>query len=213
MDFFTKYPEATYGLLGTFIGSLITTIVPFAQDYINKKKTAHYLAIRIVITLRQYLYKCWLVTKDDGLNHGQRDADGFLSPQVDDPDPIAYPEDIDWRTIDSKLAYNLLELKPRIESAKRSISAAYEYQADPPDFEEAFIERWLQYSLIGLDVISLEKTICRIFKIPSEQFREDLNYEADFRRTIKRVEDWQTTHAESQHHLMEELNASLKERK
>lgn len=208
-EFINKYPEAFFVLLGTTVGTLVTSTVPFIQSwYLNRKdreKHAHYLAIRVVIALRQYLYKCWLVTQDDGLAQGQRDSDGCLVPQAKDPGPIVYPEDIDWKSIDPKLAYKLLSLQPSAESADRMISAAIEFGDGPPDYKDIFEERHLQYSMIGLKVLALENELCKANMIPKEDSLEDWNPSEAFQKTIQNIEASQVKRTESQRKIMDEL--------
>ncbi|HLE12698.1 MAG: hypothetical protein A2504_16950 [Bdellovibrionales bacterium RIFOXYD12_FULL_39_22] len=200
--------EAIVGIVGVIIGAGITWAQTLWMHKQEQNKNAKYLAIRVVNTLREYVYKCWLVSVDDGLNQGQRDSNDCLAPQAKDPGPIIYPEDIDWKSIDANLAYQLLSLPNKAESADRAILAAVEFCSGPPDYEEVFDERHIRYSLIGLGVLSLEKTLCKLFEIPQEQSLDDWDPANGFQEAIKQVENRQLKRAESQKKLMDELDNS-----
>lgn len=202
--------EAIIGLVGVIVGASIAWAQTWWAHKQEQKKSANYLAIRVVNTLRQYLYKCWLVAEDDGLSQGQRDSDGCLVPQATDPGPIKYPDDIDWKSIDSKLAYQLLSLPQKAEFAERAIAAAIEFSSGPPDYEEVFEERYLQYSMIGLTVLSLENELCKTYAIPKENSLENWNPSEVFRKAIQNVEKAQVERAESQRRIMDELNNPLR---
>jgi hypothetical protein len=151
--------EAIFGLIGVLVGSL----VPWFQAYwIEKratKKNARYLAIRIVCVLDRYLEDCVEVVKDDGLSYGQRKADGCLEAQVKAPGVPAYPEDVDWKSIDHELMYNVLSLPSEMEAAERLIKGVAEFSG-PPDFEDWFGERAYWYCRLGLTAYNLVDELC-----------------------------------------------------
>lgn len=206
--------EAIIGFIGVIVGSILSWAQAWYYSKREHQKNAQYLAIRVVIALRQYLYKCWLVSVDDGLNQGQRDQEGCLVPQATDPGPIVYPEDIDWKSIDPKLAYRLLSLQPSAESADRAISAAVEFTDGPPDYKDIFEERYLQYSKIGLLVTELENEICKTYKIPSDD-SEDWKPKESFKKIIKQVELNRIREAASRKKIFDEIESgeSLKDEK
>ncbi len=206
--------EAIIGFVGVIVGSIISWVQSWYSTKREHDKNAHYLAIRVVITLRQYLYKCWLVSVDDGLIQGQRNQDGCLVPQASDPGPIEYPVDIDWKSVDPKIAYRLLSLQPSAESADRAISAAIEFSDGPPDYEDVFEERYLQYSKIGLIVIGLENEICKKYNVPIDN-SEDWNPKEGFEKTLNQVESNRIREAAASKKLFDELSSSesLKEEK
>lgn len=197
--------EALIGFVGVIIGALTSWAQSWWLHKQDVNRNAQYLAIRVVNSLREYTYKCWLVAVDDGLYQGQPDSEGCLSPQAKDPGPIFYPDDIDWKSINPKLAYRLLSLPSKAESADRSISEAIEFCSGPPDYVEVFEERHMQYSLIGLEVISLEKELCKSFGLPQEKYLEEWNPAECFENSIKEVKEAQNKRAENQKQLMIKL--------
>lgn len=197
------------GFIGVLVGASIPWLQSFISSKLERKRHASYLAIRVVIALREYLYQCWRVTEDDG---GERDSGGCLYPQVKQPGPIKYPEDIDWKSIDPKLTYQLLSLPSIAQAADRAISVAGEYDS-PPDYEDYFEERYLQYSMMGLKIISLEEELCRLYSIPKEISLEDWDPKSSFQKKIKQVEERQIKRAESNKKIFEEFENSSKAKK
>lgn len=204
--------DVIFGLIGVIVGSFLSWIQTWHSTKKEREKSAHYLAIRIVISLRQYIYKCWLVAVDDGLCLGERDSDGCLSPQAQDPGPISFPEDIDWKSIDANLAYKLLSLQPMAEAADRAIASSIEFSDGPPDYDEVFEERHYQYSKIGILVIELEAQVCNLFNLPSET-HEQWNPKNDFERSINYVELRRARRADANIKMAKEMEILLKDRK
>lgn len=196
--------DAVVGLVGVVIGGFIGWGQTWWAQKKEQEKSSNYLAIRVVNVLRQYIYKCSLVAADEG----DPDSNGELVPQAKDPGPIKYPDDIDWRSINPRLAYQLLALPNKGEAADRAILAAIDFCSGPPDYEEVFEERHLQYSMIGIEAVALERVLCKEFNLPIEETLENWNPEEEFQKAIKRVEESQIERAESHKKLMEEISAS-----
>lgn len=158
--------EALIGLVGVVIGAAIT----WAQGWWSARKArvedARYLAIRVVCVLDKYLDACAEVVGDDGLAMGQRDKDGYLSPQVPTPKPIEYPDDVDWLSVDHDLMYALLSLPNRCEAANGAVSFAMD-NSFPPDFEDFFEERERRYIDLGLTTADLAERLRKTYAIPA----------------------------------------------
>lgn len=155
------------GLFGVVVGA----VLPWFRDAWNNKRQARYLAIRIVCILDEFLDECTNVVDDDGLCSGQRNADGYLEAQVSHPKGLPLPNDVDWRTIDHHLMYEILALPSRIERDNRSISFAGEH-AFPPDYWEFFEERQYRYASLGLDVAALTQSLRSTYGIPEQEMGE-----------------------------------------
>lgn len=155
------------GLFGVVVGA----VLPWFRQAWNNKRQARYLAIRIVCLLDEFLDECTNVVGDDGLCFGQRNADGYLEAQVSQPTGLPLPSDVDWRTIDHRLMYEILALPSRIERDNRSISFAGEH-AVPPDYREFFEERQYRYACLGLDVAALTQSLRSIYGIPEQEMGE-----------------------------------------
>jgi hypothetical protein len=160
--------EAIFGLAGVAVGALLAWFQAAWSDRKERQRHARYLAIRVVCVLDKYVENCAAVVSDDGLRDGQRDEEGCLAPQVDEPSPPAFPEDLEWKSIEHGLMYRLLSLPSEAEAAARMIGAASEH-AFPPDYEEAFEERQYQYARLGLAAFALTKEIRKEYGIPPKE--------------------------------------------
>lgn len=160
--------EAIFGLVGVFVGVLLTWFQNAWSERKARERHARYLAIRVVCVLDQYVENCAEVALDDGLCEGRPNEEGCLEPQVSPPPSPVFPEDLDWKSVDHTLMYRLLSLPSNAEAANRIISAASEH-AFPPDYEEAFDERQFQYAKLGLNAFALTQVIREKYGIPARE--------------------------------------------
>ena len=182
--------QAIFGLIGVFVGGLLTWFRDAWSDGRTLKRHARYLAIRVVCVLDKYVQDCADVATDDGLCQGQRNERGYLEAQVSKPPPPTFPQDLDWKSIDHELTYRLFSLQNESEAADRMISFASE-NAFPPDFEEVFEERQYQYAMLGLAAFALTQELRDKYTIsartpgewnPVEKLREAKNEVDKYRR-------------------------------
>lgn len=190
--------EAIIGFVGVIIGAFIGTIIPLLQqlyfDYRTRKRNAQYLAIRTVCILEKFIDDCVDIVSDDGTDRGRPagNAGTTYDPQVICPKTINYPDDVDWKCIDSRLMYQLLSLPNEIEIANRQILFAEESNSGPPDYIEVFEERYLQYAQLGLKALSLENEIRNKYGIPLKVKNKWSNTAGEvFRKGLKKVDDIQ----------------------
>lgn len=156
--------EAIFGLLGVVLGSSISWFQSYWLNKRETKKNGRYLAIRIVCILDHYLEQCADVVKDNGLSFGQRTKEGYLGPQVKSPGPPVYPDDVDWKSIDHELMFQILSFPSEVEEGDRMIKATWNITS-PPDFKEWFVERKFQYSRFGLMAYKLSDNLSKKYGI------------------------------------------------
>lgn len=161
--------EAIFGLLGVVIGSTLSWLQIYWTRKRDENKNANYLAIRVVCILDKFLEDCANVVNDDGLCYGQRDKNGCLVPQVKAPEPPIFPEDVDWKSIDSGFMYEILSFPSDIISSCKSLDATMEI-ASPPDYAEWFGERRLLYSKFGTTANRLKEKLCVKYKIRKKNY-------------------------------------------
>ena len=162
---------AIFGLLGVIVGALLSLVRDALADRRMRDRHARYLAIRVVCALDSYVESCADVVSDDGLSEGQRNAEGYLEVQIPLPPPPVFSGDLDWKSIDHDLMYRLLSLPSDAERADRRIDATWRV-AFPPDFEELFEERQLQYAKLGLTASALSREIREKYHIAAQELGE-----------------------------------------
>lgn len=156
--------EVVFGFAGVLIGALIPIFyMEFSKNRDSKRKEK-YLAVRIISALEDYLHHCLDVVYDEG----QEDHQGVTTPSVRLPDLISYPVDIDWKSVNSKLMFDLLLLPSKAHKRNREISFSWDI-ANLPDNSEVINTRVKCYSEIGLEVIRLRDILCKKHGIELEK--------------------------------------------
>jgi hypothetical protein len=161
--------QAIFGLIGVLVGACLTLIQNIWLEWRARGRHAHYLAICVVIALDKYIEDCADVAMDDGLSQGQTNEKGHHEIQVSSPPAPTFAPDLDWKSIDHKLAYRLLSLPNYAQAADRIIGFAWE-NAFPPDFDELFEERQYQYAKLGLAAFALAQELRREYDISAQSF-------------------------------------------
>jgi hypothetical protein len=156
---------AVFGLIGVLLGSGLATLKDWWFSRRSDKRDARYLAVLVVGQLDRYAFACSEVVADDGLNRGQPDEQGFRRSQVKPPKFSPEVLAVEWRSIPVDLMYEILDLPYKAEVAAHIIEGASE-NADPPDFEDYFEERQLQYSSLGLQAAAIAARLRREAKLP-----------------------------------------------
>ena len=80
--------------------------------------------------------------------------------------------DVSWQSLKKELLYDILTLPEKINDANAHISAAAEYAADPPDYEEYYEARHLKYSELGLIACSVVNKLQATANLPKPEHQE-----------------------------------------
>jgi len=164
---FSQAKEAILTVLGASIALGGTWLFRSGET----EKSARYLAIRLVCLFDKYIEDCVSVVRDDGLCYGSRTKDGCLQPQVRSPGQPQYPDDIDWKSINHDLMYELLSFPSEVEAGDSSISFSWDISS-PPDFDEFFEDRAFQYSQFGLKAYELAQKLRKKYGIPEKDYTD-----------------------------------------
>lgn len=175
--------EAVAALVGAIVGSGIVVVREWLASSADSRKHAKYLAVRVVITLDRFVDQCAVVSLDDGYLEGNRDE---ATATTEAPSPISFPVDVDWRSIDHQLAYDLLSLGNKLHDAQQAINAAADY-ASPPDYSEYNETRRYRYALLGLEAARLARILRDTHDLPRRTFGE-WNPESKLQETQKEIE-------------------------
>ncbi|MDF3125560.1 hypothetical protein [Rheinheimera sp. 1928-s] len=180
--------KAIYGLIGVVLGFLLTVFKDFVIQRRKNQKDIEYLCIHVIFMLDRFVSSCSEVVGDDGLCHGQPDADGYHRAQVSAPDFEPQKLSVEWKSLPTKIMYEVLNFPLLVENAQAAISAEFEYCATPPDYSEGFEERQYQYAILGIKASELASKLRALSKLPQRDVTSDKILEHLMARKIK-IED------------------------
>ena len=163
--------SAIFGLIGVLLGSVLAGAKEWWFQRRNNSKDSAFLAVQVVGLLDRYVLSCAGVVEDNGLCQGQPDEQGSKVAQVV---PIVFqPESlkVEWRSIPVELMYDILDLPYNAVVAAEMVSAA-SANADPPDFEDFFEERQLQFAQLGLLAADLGRRLREYAGLPTRSVAE-----------------------------------------
>ena len=163
---------AIFGLVGVALGAVLTLIREWWFQSRKDRKDAEYLAVVVSCELDTYAARCADVVADDGLSYGQTDEDGYHRIQVCAPMFVPNEMKVEWKSLPAKLMYRILDLPNRATEASHRVNDAFEYAATPPDFDEGFEERHLQYATLGLEAAALAKVLRNREGLPQKEYDE-----------------------------------------
>jgi len=202
--------KTAYVLIGVVLGVLLNAMKEWWFQKGKSKKDLEYLAIRISCALDSFVNGCADVVADDGLCCGQLDQDGCRSIQTKTPnfDPLSF--EVEWKALPANLMYEVLSLPNQLEAANHKISGAFEYAASPPDYEEGFEERQMQYATLGLQAHDLASKLRSIGKLPHQvaPTPEEWNPVQFMKEEIDKIEKLQEERNARHKALMQEINES-----
>ena len=162
--------NAISGLIGVALGAALAWGKDAWREWRERQRRANYLAIRVICTLDELFDQCVEIARDDGTYRGEFNAEGNAEAQTSLPDGIAFSDDIDWKSIDSSVAYKILSLPNTIMSINGALEFVGYAIASGPHYEEFFDERQYKYASLGLKVHDLAQFLRRKSRIPDRQF-------------------------------------------
>lgn len=175
--------EAWFGLLGVVIGASIPVAIDWWKSRIFRLEEARYLGIRVVCVLDAYIEKCLSVVYDTG----HPNADGYLETQIKTPDSPIFSDEINWKSINHDIAYEVLSFSNDIQSANQTIAFTAD-NADPPDYEEWFEERVFQYAKLGLKAHEMTTKLRKIYSIPQRVY-DGYDPISELRQELRVIQD------------------------
>jgi hypothetical protein len=161
--------EAIFGLVGVLVGSTITVLKDWWASYRERRRDASYSAIRLISILEAYADRCIDVVQDDGTTYGQpagrtQHGEEYLEAQEATPDPLDYPDDIGWRSLDEDLMHRIVALPNKARRTNRYIGISTDF-ASPPYYEDYFDARQEGYARLGADALEIAAELRRRYRI------------------------------------------------
>lgn len=176
--------------MSEFFSALVAAIIALAGQHLlnhfDRKKAARYLAIRTVCIFDKYLADCTEVVSDSG----EPDQDGFTYPSVTLPHVPTFPDDVDWKSIDHPLMYDILSFPSDVVAANEAISHDWDMNYDPPDFSDNFEYRAKHYARLGLQAHALAKRLRTTYDIRDKVY-DGWNPASYLEEKLKEIEERQ----------------------
>ena len=157
--------SAVFGLIGVLVGAILTGVREWWFQKRKNKKDAEYLAILVSCQLEKFIAGCAGVAGDDGLCEGQTDKDGYSSIQVESPTLALNDLKVEWKVLPANLMYSILQFPYKAELVAQKTNYEFNH-ASPPDYSEAFEERQLQYSILGMEASRLVAQLLKYVALP-----------------------------------------------
>jgi hypothetical protein len=165
--------DALIGFLGVLVGASLTMVRDAVAHWFNRRRRAHYAAVRIICALDQFVEASVEVVDDDGTCHGRPagrtdQGEEYHQAQVALLDPPQYPDDIDWTSINPALMHRCLALPNSVSKTNRIIHYEAEHSS-PPDYIEIFDARQLGYIALGSEAQSIADALSAKFGLRTPQ--------------------------------------------
>ena len=146
------------GFLGVLVGGLITVLKDVYLQWRKDRKALEYLAVMVVFALDKFVSEAATVVTDNG-ETDYEDGCTYTVAAL----PHFKPEDIkvDWTALLPDMVYQIFNLSARTEYAHGAVASAGE-NAGPPDYEEVFEERQMQFSELGLAADELARDLRKL---------------------------------------------------
>lgn len=150
-------------LVGTALGAGLIWFSEFIKARFHKKQNAHYLAVRLIPILEQFLDECYDVAFDDGTYAGlPAGSDGSYKEQTKIPE-LKLPDDVDWKSINKKLLKEIMVLSTKTYAIYKHLSFEWEFQS-VGDNSEYIFERRLAFSKLALSIDAILSKVKKIIK-------------------------------------------------
>jgi len=151
--------SGTAGLLGVLLGSSIAAATKWVEHAVTARRDARYLATVLSVQLERLVIACSEVAMDVG----ELDAHGNMSPRVQAPELRLESIQGNWRALPAELMHAVHLLPYKLDLASAVASAAYENDM-PPDWDDFYESRQLEYARVGLEVDRVASALSRHFK-------------------------------------------------
>lgn len=193
-EFFEEFGSALIGLFGVVLGSVLVGFREWFTQRTARNREASYSAIRLVCILEEFASKCAEVAVDDGYAAGRpagrtESGEEYCVAQAEKPDPLDFPNDIAWRSLEENLMHRILALPNKARSTEKYLSICAE-NACPPYYSEVFEPRQEGYARLGIDTLVIVEELRKRYKISVESSAEigiDWDQKAHLEDVIEKI--------------------------
>ena len=175
-------------LIGVVVGALAANGAKFVEHYVQRKRAAQYLAVRVITALDHFMAGCVLVAQD----RGQISPDGlYVVPGAILPTIELDSLDVDWKSIEPGLAYAVLALPNQVAAAVRDIADAFDPRNVPPDDYDT---RQFQFARLGIVANGVIGLLAQVGGLPTyspDRMVRFRSLELAYERRGQKRESWQ----------------------
>ena len=121
------------GAISAVASSILSWVGDLVRSVSRSKRDRTYLCMRIASILDAYAIKCAELIDASEAHYGQT----RIPPNLNLPEPPAYPEDVEWRSLNQETAYQLMSFLNEYEARAAGARYAEQFEGNPFDFEDA----------------------------------------------------------------------------
>lgn len=163
--------DGWFALGGVFLGAILTWFIDWLKEREAQSKNAHYLVIRLIPILDQYLDSCLDVVGDDGTAYGQPGGkDGTYKEQKPTPEKLFFPDDVDWKSIEQDLLKKIMRLPSEAYLAKRAVQDEIDNPNTDSDYGEIIAVRRYQYARLSIKCYDLLQDLRTKYSIETRTY-------------------------------------------
>jgi hypothetical protein len=157
----TEIP-ASVPILAALIGAaaaLLGTGLSFGRDWYGQRlkdgEQRTFVAMRLAAELEDFAMRCVLAASDHGEPKDQDHGQEEYAPRYSTPDFKLDYSAYEWRLVPKDLLMRILEFPHLAQRAYMYLEGVSEFVADPPYYEEFYVERSLKFGRLGLRALAL----------------------------------------------------------
>ena len=158
--------------MAAFFGAILGTSVLILRDWIahrvSQRQRATYLAIRVVNSLDPFVDACAEACRDNGYLGPPRDSEE-AEQTTKTPTAPSFPSDLDWQSIDHRIAFDILSFENKVADAEKDTDIAAEF-AFAPDYGEYYSTRSRAYTALGLEAARIARVLRDTHHLPRRAF-------------------------------------------
>ena len=136
--------QAIIGFAGVVVGSLMIILYQVVVERRDRGKKARYLAVRVVCILDDFIDECQAVklNADHNLGLGIDEIRlGLVDFSVPMPNRLILPDDLDWTSIETIIAYDIFSFINKVAIYDRDVQSIHAGIDDPDDVVLVFRAR------------------------------------------------------------------------
>lgn len=160
-----EYITALVGLGGVVVGGILTTVKDVLAERRALERDRGHLAVVASLALARFAEQCDAVLHDNGTFEGEPSSAKGFAPVEEDPKFSVAGMSVNWKAIEPRLLYKLLDLEDQLAKALNTVSYALREDSSV-DGHESIEYRQRVFGKLGLNVLALLKDLHDVAGLP-----------------------------------------------